>query len=234
MTHQTTNSFSNLPTNKLNCWAHLLAQQPLLPVITASDSQLIKPLISCLAEAGFQQLEITLRHQNSWQALAEAAAIASQLKVNLIAGSLTSQADLVRLKDMNINWAVSPGWQPSLALAAQTLGINYLPAVATPGEAMQAAEAGFKQVKFFPAASLGSSYLTNLAAALPNLTFVPTGGINLTNLESWLSIHQVLAVGGSWLFASPSLKQKNYACFTQEAKQALLTAKKYKEAICKP
>lgn len=209
-----------------SCWGQLLANQPLLPVITATNSQEVIQQVRGLAAAGFGQIEITLRQAASWQLLPQLSDLAKELNLTLIAGSINSPEQLAQLAKLNINWVVSPGWLPSLGAEANNLGMHYLPGIATPSEAMQAAEAGCHQLKFFPAASLGTGYLANLAAALPQLSFVPTGGINSTNLANWLALPSVLAVGGSWLLAASA----NQAAFIQQAKTALASAKHLKEA----
>lgn len=212
----------------------MLAQQPLLPVFSLNsleESPNSLHLIQSLAAAGFTQLEITLRNPAAWQFLAQLVELtkSNQASLEIIAGSLSQLDQVEPLAKLGITKAVSPGWNKNLAKATQEAGINLLPGIATPSEAMQAAEMGYQQLKFFPANNLGTGYLASLAAALPELSFIPTGGINLQNLNDWLALPQVIAVGGSWLFASAAFKQQAWADFTLEAKTAL----KHAQALAK-
>lgn len=227
--------------NSPQSWASLLAQQPLMPVFTQAErlitsnqqvnSAAVEQLATSLQTAGFTQLEITLRNPAAWQVLAELAANPKTANITLIAGSVRRLDQLEKLVKLGVQWAVSPGWNSQLSQAAQEAGIKLLAGVATAGEAMQAAELGMQEVKFFPAESLGASYLQNLAAAIPELKFVPTGGIRPANLAAWLQMPQVLAVGGSWLFNHSDFASLNWTGFTQQAKEAFNLANDIKTQV---
>jgi 2-dehydro-3-deoxyphosphogluconate aldolase/(4S)-4-hydroxy-2-oxoglutarate aldolase len=95
---------------------------------------------------------------------------------------------------------VSPGCTRGLLEAATDSPVPFLPGCATPSEAMALAEAGFRVVKFFPAGPYGgAATLKALGAPLPDLSFVPTGGVGPANLSDYLALPNVLAVGGSWM-----------------------------------
>ena len=84
--------------------------------------------------------------------------------------------------------------------AAKDAGLPMLPGVATPGEAMRALARGHDVLKFFPAGPNGGPpVLAAWAAALPQIRFCPTGGINARNAADYLAIPNVLCVGGSWI-----------------------------------
>lgn len=201
----------------LTSWATMFAQQPLLPVWTPTSTQLARPLAKALLQAGYQTLEITLRHAASWQVVQEL----RDLPLTLVVGSVRNLEQLERLQQLGINWLVSPGWDPDLAKAAKQAAVNYLPGISTPGEAMQALRLGFKQVKLFPAMALGGpNYLKALAAPLPELSFMVTGGINSTNLAAWFAVPQLQAVGGSWMLPEALLQQPDLVDWHQLAQTA--------------
>jgi 2-dehydro-3-deoxyphosphogluconate aldolase/(4S)-4-hydroxy-2-oxoglutarate aldolase len=63
-------------------------------------------------------------------------------------------------------------------------------------------------VKFFPAEQAGGAgYLKSLAAPLPAIRFCPTGGITAANAASYLSLPNVVCVGGSWVAPDALMKQ---------------------------
>lgn len=204
-----------------NCWASILAQQPFLPVLSQLKPSQVEDLVASLAKAGFTYLEFTLRSPEAWQLLSQVNNACKTHNLQLIAGSISQIEHLTELEKHRIDLAVSPGWFADLAKTAKSKKINLLPGIATPGEAMQAAALGFQQVKFFPAASLGKGYLTALSAAVPSLSFVPTGGINATNFNEWLTTPKVIGLGASWLFTSPEYKQGSWQEFSQQAARIL-------------
>jgi len=207
-------------------WSSLLAEQPLLPVWAKVDVLAAPKLAATLLEAGYKVLEVTLRQEQSWEVLE----VLQSSKLTLVAGSLRHPDQLVRLQTLGIRWAVSPGWCPVLAEAAEQSGIGLLPGISTPGEAMQASRMGYQQVKLFPAKALGGpAYLQAIAAPLPELAFVATGGVSEANMAEWFALPQIAALGGSWMLPEDLIQQQNWQKIRMLAKTSLETAKSLRE-----
>lgn len=203
-------------------WSSLLAEQPLLPVWAKVDPTAALKLAETLCEAGYKVLEVTLRQEQSWDVLESL----QSSPLTLVAGSVRHPDQLARLQALGIRWAVSPGWCPTLAKAAQQSGIGLLPGVSTPGEAMQASRMGYQQVKLFPAKALGGpAYLQAIAAPLPELSFVATGGVSQENMADWFALPQIAAVGGSWMLPEDLIQQQNWQAIAALARTSLNTAK---------
>jgi 2-dehydro-3-deoxyphosphogluconate aldolase/(4S)-4-hydroxy-2-oxoglutarate aldolase len=65
---------------------------------------------------------------------------------------------------------------------------------------MLALDLGIEIVKFFPANVYGGlKALKALSAPFPQIKFIPTGGVDLTNLAEFLAFDKVYAVGGSFM-----------------------------------
>ncbi len=78
--------------------------------------------------------------------------------------------------------------------------IPYLGGCVTPTEVMTAISYGCKIIKFFPCSNYGGlPTMKALAAAFPQVTFLPTGGISDVNLAEYLKWEKIFAVGGSWM-----------------------------------
>ena len=74
------------------------------------------------------------------------------------------------------------------------------PGVATPSDVEAALDLGLDVVKFFPAEAAGGvKYLNAISAPYRSVRFIPTGGIDETNLLSYLKLPRVVACGGSWM-----------------------------------
>jgi 2-dehydro-3-deoxyphosphogluconate aldolase/(4S)-4-hydroxy-2-oxoglutarate aldolase len=68
---------------------------------------------------------------------------------------------------------------------------------------MRALSDGFNLLKFFPAEQLGGvQMLKAIAPVFPSVQFIPTGGINGENIETYLAHPSVVAVGGSWMLGN--------------------------------
>ena len=78
--------------------------------------------------------------------------------------------------------------------------VPYLPGAVTPTEIMQALSLNLTYLKFFPAGSFGGlNTIKALSAAFPQVRFMPTGGVNLANMNEYLSFPNIFACGGSWM-----------------------------------
>ena len=81
---------------------------------------------------------------------------------------------------------------------------------------------GYGVMKFFPAeAAGGASFLKSLSGPLPHMDFMPTGGITPKNATDYLSLPNVIAVGGSWLATRDEMAAGDWAAITEKAKDAV-------------
>jgi len=104
---------------------------------------------------------------------------------------------------------------------AQARGIPVVPGVVTPSEIEAAMSLGLRVLKFFPAeASGGPAYLSAVRATYPMVRFMPTGGINVGNLASYLALPNVIAAGGTWIATAGAIRDQRWADITALAKEA--------------
>lgn len=102
-----------------------------------------------------------------------------------------------------------------------------LPGCVTPTELMQAARYGLKVVKYFPASVYGGlSGMKALSGPFPEISFVPTGGVNAANLEEYLAERFVFAVGGSWMCKKEDISAHRFETITALAREAVQIAAK--------
>jgi len=171
---------------------------PVIPVLTVADIADAVPLAQALQRGGLTALEVTLRTP---AALDVIRAMTDAVPGAVIgAGTLLSPHDVRAAVAAGARFGVSPGFTERLLDAAEDAGLPMLPGVATPGEAMRAQERGLDVLKFFPAAQIGgSAALKAWSAPLSQIRFCPTGGISAGNAAGYLSLANVLCVGGSWV-----------------------------------
>ena len=89
---------------------------------------------------------------------------------------------------------VSPLVSEEVLRSGHRYGLAVIPGAATATEINSAMELGADAVKLFPAGSLGVGYLRAITAAMPQVPFVPTGGITAADAPRWLAAG-ALAVG---------------------------------------
>jgi 2-dehydro-3-deoxyphosphogluconate aldolase/(4S)-4-hydroxy-2-oxoglutarate aldolase len=81
---------------------------------------------------------------------------------------------------------VSPHTDPVIVREAAALGLEVFPGAFTPTEVCTAWRSGVTAVKLIPAGRLGTGYLRDLRAPLPDIPLIPTGGIGLEDIGEWL------------------------------------------------
>jgi 2-dehydro-3-deoxyphosphogluconate aldolase/(4S)-4-hydroxy-2-oxoglutarate aldolase len=195
-------SLSELPSRTVP--SSLLSLVPVVPVVVLDDLAHAVPVARALVAGGLPVIELTLRTPVALDAIA---AIAGEVPEILVgAGTITSPELVARAVDAGAQFLVSPGTTPGLLRELAGSGVPFLPGTATVSEAMAVLEAGFSEMKFFPAeASGGAAYLKSLASPLPAARFCPTGGITATSAPTYLSLPNVGCVGGSWLTPADAL-----------------------------
>lgn len=203
-----------------------LAAIGIVPVVVLDDSSQVEPLADALVAGGLPCAEVTFRTP-----AAEAAVRALANRTDLLVGAGTiitaEQVDLAA--DAGARFLVSPGLSLDVVHRAQELGIPILPGIATASEAQAAVSAGLREVKFFPAElSGGLGMLTALAGPFPDLTFMPSGGVNLANAANYLRHPSVFAVGGSWMVPRECLQAGDFEAVRRLAAQTV--ARLYRSA----
>ncbi|MCQ2379737.1 MAG: bifunctional 4-hydroxy-2-oxoglutarate aldolase/2-dehydro-3-deoxy-phosphogluconate aldolase [Victivallaceae bacterium] len=181
-----------------------LEQIKIVPVLVLNNLDEGIEMCRSLCENGLGAAEITFRTQAAESVIREVSRQFPEMVVG--AGTILNVADLHRAFDAGAKFAVSPGFNPKVVAEAVKCGFEFAPGVCTPSECEQAMEFGCKLLKFFPAeASGGTAMLKSLIAPYRHLgiKFMPTGGVKPNNVESYLEIPEVAAVGGTWLNKCP-------------------------------
>lgn len=197
----------------------IMHASPVIPVIAIDDIQHAVPLAKALVAGGIHVLEVTLRTAHGLPAIR---AIVQQVPDAIVGvGTLTQPAEFEQARAAGAVFGVSPGLTPALAAAARSSGLPLLPGVMTPSEVMAAREAGFRQLKLFPAVPAGGIGMLNaIAGPLPDVTFCPTGGISQETAAEFLACRNVACVGGSWLTPKEAMQAGHWARITALARTA--------------
>lgn len=191
----------------------IMRASPVIPVIAIGDIEHAIPLARALVAGGIRVLEITLRTAFG---LAAIRAIAENVPGAIVGvGTLTEPGQFGAARNAGAVFGVSPGLTAALIGAAKSSGLPLLPGVMTPSEVMAAREAGFRQLKLFPAVAAGGiGLLDAIAGPLPDVMFCPTGGISIETAPQFLACKNVACVGGSWLTPKDAILTGDWAAIT--------------------
>jgi 2-dehydro-3-deoxyphosphogluconate aldolase/(4S)-4-hydroxy-2-oxoglutarate aldolase len=179
--------------------ADVLGPHRVVPVVVLDDAGRADDLAAALVAGGIPVAEVTFRTP-------EAAAVLRRMaqRPDLLVGAGTvitaAQAELAH--EAGARFVVSPGLSAAVVRRCQELDLPVIPGVSTASEIIEALDLGLDTVKLFPAeASGGLATVKALAAAFPQVRFVPTGGITAASAPTYLAHPAVRAVGGSWMVA---------------------------------
>ena len=197
----------------------VMQDSPVIPVIVLTDVAHAVLVARALLAGGIRMLEVTLRTP---QALACIEAIARDVPEAVVgAGTVRNAQDAQASAMAGARFIVSPGYTQALAQACRDVRLPLLPGVATGSEIMMAQADGLSELKFFPAMqSGGPAMLKAWNGPFGDVRFCPTGGVTAANAMDFLSLPNVVCVGGSWLTPADALARGNWAQITALAFQA--------------
>jgi 2-dehydro-3-deoxyphosphogluconate aldolase/(4S)-4-hydroxy-2-oxoglutarate aldolase len=198
--------------------AEICRLAPVVPVLVIDDLAHAKPLAQALVAGGLPALEVTLRTPVALDAIRAMAEVPGGV---VGAGTLMTPADVKAAKAAGAMFGVSPGATNRIIAACEDEGLPLLPGAATATEIMLLLEKGYTVQKFFPAEQAGgAAYLKSIGSPIPQVKFCPTGGISLKIAPDYLSLKNILCVGGSWVAPKEAMAKGDWAEVTRLAREA--------------
>jgi 2-dehydro-3-deoxyphosphogluconate aldolase/(4S)-4-hydroxy-2-oxoglutarate aldolase len=207
-----------LPAEQSRAARDIAGRARVIPVLVLDDAGQARPLAQALVAGGLPALEVTLRTPAALDCIREMAAVEGGI---VGAGTLLTPEDVAAAVEAGARFGVSPGATDRLVDACIEAELPLLPGAATATEAMALLERGFTMLKFFPAeASGGASALKAIGAPIPQVEWCPTGGVSLTNIDDYLSLSNVVCVGGSWVAPKDRMAAGDWAGIEALAREA--------------
>ncbi|MCD8013005.1 MAG: bifunctional 4-hydroxy-2-oxoglutarate aldolase/2-dehydro-3-deoxy-phosphogluconate aldolase [Lachnospiraceae bacterium] len=203
----------------LNQMETTIQKMGVVPVVVLESARDAVPLAEALCEGGLPCAEVTFRTAAAEESIRKMTEAYPQMLVG--AGTVLTTAQVDQAVAAGAKFIVSPGFDSEIVDYCLEKEIPVFPGCVTPSEVAQAVKRGLRVVKFFPAAQFGGvGTIKALAAPYVGLKFMPTGGVNAGNLESYLTCAPILACGGSWMVKSDLIKQGKFEeikAMTEEA-----------------
>ena len=176
-----------------------------VPVVVIKNIEDTIPTLKAMCEGGIPVAEITFRTACAAEAIAYAVKNYPDMEIG--AGTVINAEQCEAALAAGATFIVSPGLSVSVAKICNERGIPYYPGCVTPTEIMAALELGITTVKFFPANVYGGlKALKALSAPFPQVKFIPTGGVDRSNIDEFLAFDKIAAIGGSF-FVKESLEK---------------------------
>jgi len=170
----------------------------IVPVIKLEEPEQARLLGRALTEGGLLVAEVTFRTKAAPDAIRLLREEFPSLLVG--AGTVLTTEQVEAAIEAGAAFAVTPGFNPRIVDLCLDKGLPLVPGVNAPTQVELALERGIKLLKFFPAeGSGGVKMLKALHGPYAEAEFVPTGGIDTSNLASYFALPYVAAVGGSWM-----------------------------------
>lgn len=169
-----------------------------VPVVTLHSVDETVPTIQTLVTGDIRVAEICFRTECAGDCIK--VAVASFPDVLIGAGTVINKEQCMKAISCGVKFIVSPGFSQEVCDVCKEKNVPYLPGVVTPTEIMTAISNGLHVLKFFPAGVYGGlKAIKALGAAFPSCKFMPTGGVDNSNLAEFISCPKIIACGGSWL-----------------------------------
>ena len=175
----------------------------MVPVIRASSAQHALDAVQAIEQGGIPIVEITLTVPGAIEVIRDVVARYSD-RILIGAGTVCTREQAVACLDAGAHFLVSPGLSIPVLEAAKAAGKIAIPGALTPTEIMAAAEAGAKVIKIFPCGSVGGpKYIKALRGPFPDLSFIPTGGVNAANAAEFFAAGAfAIGMGGDLIDAA--------------------------------
>jgi len=192
----------------------------LVPVIKLESAGKAVGLGRALVAGGIPVAEVTFR-----TAAAEAAiqAMSQELPELLVgAGTIVTVDQAQRALAAGARFIVSPCWVDEVVAYCLEQGVPVLPGVVNPDGVAKGLALGLEVLKFFPAGTAGgTAMLDALAGPFGSAKFVPTGGIDASNVADYARRANVLAIGGSWMVRPDLVEAEDWASVEQLCREAV-------------
>ncbi|MFG0739412.1 bifunctional 4-hydroxy-2-oxoglutarate aldolase/2-dehydro-3-deoxy-phosphogluconate aldolase [Proteus terrae] len=196
-----------------------LSALKIIPVIAIKNADDIVALGKALVENGMPSAEITFRTPAAAEAIRQ---LRNEFpKMIICAGTVLTKAQVDQAIEAGADFIVSPGFNPRIVQYCQQRGTPIIPGINTPSLVEEAMELGINLLKFFPAELSGGVGMLKALSAVYPVSFMPTGGVNASNVKDYLALPRVVACGGTWMVPSDLVDNQQWEKIGALAKEAM-------------
>ena len=192
-----------------------LEKNIIVPVVVLDDAKDAENLAKALVQGGLPCAEVTFRTDAAEESIRIMCEKFPEMCVG--AGTVLTTEQVDRAMGAGAKFIVSPGLNPETVKLCNRYRVPMLPGVMTPTEAITALELGCDIIKVFPGNIVGPAAISSFRGPLPQGEFMPSGGVDVDNVEKWLKAGACAVGTGSNLTAGA--KKGDYAAVTAKAQE---------------
>ncbi len=191
----------------------------LVPVVKIEKASDAPALGNALCEGGLPIAEVTFRTAAAEEAIRLMVKENSGMLIG--AGTVLTIENAKKAIDAGAAFIVAPGFNPEVVDFCISQGMPVTPGVTNPTQVEMGLSRGLKVLKFFPAEAAGGLKMLKAMGAVYDCKYMPTGGIDTSNLKEYLAYDKILACGGSWMVKADLISSGNFAEITRLTKEAV-------------
>ncbi len=158
---------------------------PLIAILRGITPEEVLAHVDAVIEAGFDAVEIPL-NSPQWEKSIPAVVDAHGDKALIGAGTVLDPETARAVILAGANYVVSPGLNVETIKLCNRYRVAMLPGVLTPTEAITALEYGCDVIKVFPGNLVGPAAISSFKGPLPQGDFMPSGGVDVDNVDKWI------------------------------------------------
>ena len=166
-----------------------LKEDCLVAVVRAKNLEQGEKVVDAIIAGGINFIEITMT-MDEGNPVEFIAAMAKKYKDNdkivIGAGTVLDPETARQVILAGANYVVSPGLNVETIKLCNRYRVPMLPGVMTPSEAITAMEAGCDIIKVFPGNIVGPAAISSFKGPLPQGEFMPSGGVDVDNVDKWI------------------------------------------------
>ncbi|MDF2539460.1 MAG: khg/kdpg aldolase [Herbinix sp.] len=205
--------------NTMNAIQERIHNTGLVPVVVIDDAAQAVATAEALIKGGVDVMEITMRTAAGMEAIRLVSEANKDMLVG--AGTVLTMEQCKNAIQNGAKFIVSPGYDPEIVEYCITEGVVICPGCVTPTEITAAIKKGLKVLKFFPANIYGGlKAIKALAGPFGGIRFIPTGGVDASNLADFNN-DVIFAVGGGWLCTREDIKAGNFEAITDACSKSV-------------
>jgi 2-dehydro-3-deoxyphosphogluconate aldolase/(4S)-4-hydroxy-2-oxoglutarate aldolase len=210
--------------------SELLEQMPIVGILRGLPPDKLRPVVEAIRDGGLTNLEVTMNTPGAAEQIRAARDLAGG-SLNVGAGTVTDLGRLEEALAAGASFIVTPTLSEPVIHRCIQLGVPVFPGALSPGEVMRAWEVGATMVKVFPADAYGPEYLARLKGLSPDLRLMPTGGVDVTTLESYARAGADAFGVGSPLFRAERIAAADWDWVREQARAFANAYRKIKQQL---
>ncbi len=188
----------------------------LVAVVRSKSAEEALATAKAVAQGGVQFIEITFSVPSALDVIE---ILVAEGRLHVGAGTVLSNEEAEEAIGTGAQFIVSPSLELNLIPICHEANVPCIPGAATPTEILAAARAKADLVKIFPADTIGGpDFVRQMSGPFPNIRFMVSGGVSLTNIKGYVQAGVTgICLGSAYL--TSTLAQKGHAGLVSELQQ---------------